>query len=97
MEPIKTIIIDDEKLAREILISFLKNFDDIVIVKECENGFEGTLSADAIGITACLYAYSHLSFTDSPDFAEKCAQQYHLLREFMLEHPEAKAILKAID
>ncbi|OYY80603.1 MAG: antirestriction protein, partial [Methylophilales bacterium 16-45-9] len=23
----------------------------------CENGFEGTLSADALGITACLYAY----------------------------------------
>ena len=63
----------------------------------CENGFKGTLSADAIGITACLYAYSHLSFTDSPDFADKCAQQYHLLRDFMFEHPEAKNILKAID
>src|ERR1035437_5066658 len=28
----------------------------------CENGFEGDLSADALGITACLYAYSHLSY-----------------------------------
>jgi len=71
--------------------------DDTKFSVTSENGFEGTLSADAIGITTCLYAYSHLSFTDSPDFADKCAQQYHLLREFMFEHPEAKSILKAID
>lgn len=71
--------------------------DDTKFSVTCENGFEGTMSADALGVTACLYAYSHLSFTDSPDFAEKCAQQYHLLREFMFEHPEAKIILRAID
>ena len=29
----------------------------------CDNMFEGDLSADALGITACLYAYSHLSFS----------------------------------
>ena len=28
----------------------------------CENGFEGRLSACALGIAACLYAFSHLSF-----------------------------------
>ena len=71
--------------------------DDTKFSVTCENGFLGTMSADALGITACLYAYSHLSFTDSPDFAEKCAQQYHLLREFMFEHPEAESILRAID
>ena len=71
--------------------------DDTKFSVTCENGFKGSMSADALGITACLYAYSHLSFTDSPDFAEKCAQQYHLLREFMFEHPEAKTILRAID
>ena len=62
----------------------------------CENGFEGQLSADALGITACLYAYSHLSFGGG-DFAGKCAEQYHLLREFMLDHAEAAVILAAID
>ena len=31
---------------------------------ECMNGYEGTLSADAFGITVCLYAYSNLSFSD---------------------------------
>jgi hypothetical protein len=71
--------------------------DDTKFSVVSENGFKGTMSADALGITACLYAYSHLSFSDSPDFAEKCAQQYHLLRELMFEHPEVKTILKAID
>lgn len=63
----------------------------------CDNGFEGKLSADALGITACLYAYSHLSFSNNKAFAEICANQYHWLREYMLEHAEASAILSAID
>ncbi len=62
----------------------------------CENGFEGDLSADALGITSCLYAYSHLSFGDG-EFAETCAEQYHLLREYMFEHAEVRGILGAID
>lgn len=40
------------------------------------NGYEGILSADALGITACLYAFSQLSFTASPTFAEVCADQF---------------------
>jgi len=59
----------------------------------CDNGYEGVLSADALGVTACLYAYSHLSFSDASTFAE----HYHWLRDYMLEHPEAEAILGAID
>ncbi len=62
----------------------------------CENGFEGDLSGDALGITACLYAYSHLSFGEG-EFAETCGGQYHLLREYMFEHPEVRGILGAID
>ena len=62
----------------------------------CENGFEGTLSADALGVTACLYAFSHLSFGEGA-FAEACAEQYHLLREYAMDHPEAGVILAAID
>ena len=63
----------------------------------CENGYEGNLSADALGIAACLYAYSHLSFGGDDAFVGTCAQQYHLLRDYMLEHPEARGILGAID
>ncbi len=62
-----------------------------------ENGYEGDLSADALGITACLYAYSHLSFSRNPEFAQTCAQQYHWLREYMVEHAEAGNVLRAID
>ena len=63
----------------------------------CDNGFGGTLSSDALGITACLYAYSHLSFTANPNFADICSNHYQWLRAFMLEHVEASAILAAID
>jgi len=63
----------------------------------CMNGYEGKLSADAFGITVCLYAYSNLSFSSDPEFAEICAEHYHLLREYMFGHPEVKGILRAID
>lgn len=62
----------------------------------CENGFEGKLSADALGITACLYAYSHLSF-GGEGFAEMCANHYHLLREYAFAHSECNLIFRAID
>ena len=62
----------------------------------CENGLEGRLSAEAFGITVCLYAYSQLSFGEGAG-AERCAEQFHLLREHMLERREAGAILAAID
>lgn len=61
-----------------------------------ENGYEGSMSGDALGITACLYAYSHLSFGDGA-FAETCAEHYHLLREFALDHAEVGSIMQAID
>jgi hypothetical protein len=69
--------------------------EDFAVV--CENGFVGTLSAEALGITACLYAYSHLSFSGNEDLAQMCAEHYHLLREFMIDHPEAQKIMRAID
>ena len=47
----------------------------------CENGYKGKLSPDALGITACLYAYSHLSVSSNQNFAEICANHYHWLRE----------------
>jgi hypothetical protein len=63
----------------------------------CDNGFDGTLSANAFGVTVCLYAYSLCSFSPDETFAELCARHYHLLREFAIEHAEARAILAAID
>ena len=63
------------------------------------NGREGEMTADALGITACLYTYSNLSFGDDRTgtgaFAETCAKHYYLLREFMFGHTEVQSILKA--
>ena len=70
--------------------------EDRVFRVACDNMFEGDLSADALGITSCLYAYSHLSFTDGM-FARVSARHYHRLREHMFEHPEVAAILGATD
>lgn len=38
---IRTVIVEDEKLARNLLKSFLQDTDTIELVGECENGFEG--------------------------------------------------------
>lgn len=37
---IKAILIDDEPLARSILVDYLKNFPQITIMQECNDGFE---------------------------------------------------------
>jgi len=58
------------------------------------NGFGQDMSPDAIGITACLFAFSHGSFR-YPD--ETFARHYELLREFSYSHPEAGLISAAID
>lgn len=61
-----------------------------------DNGFKGSMSAEALGVTACLYAYSNLSFGEGR-FGETCADHYHRLREFVMGHAEAWGILAAID
>lgn len=40
-EKLRTIIVEDEELARSLMKSFLKSNDKIEIIGECENGFEG--------------------------------------------------------
>ncbi len=41
MKFMKSIIIEDEELSRELIKNFLKDQPDIQIIRECENGFEG--------------------------------------------------------
>ena len=62
----------------------------------CDNGFDGQMTADALGVTVCLYAYSNLSFGEDA-FADVCAEHFHLLREYAMEHLEVRSILRAID
>jgi two-component system LytT family response regulator len=41
MHTIRTIIIDDEPLARELIQSYLKEYTNFEIIAQCTNGFEG--------------------------------------------------------
>jgi len=75
---------------------YMKPSGDQLYHVTCDNCFEGDLAADALGITSCLYAYSHLSFTGG-GIAREYANHYHRLRAFMAEHPEVRAILVATD
>lgn len=61
-----------------------------------DNGYQGTMTAEALGITASLYAFSNLSFGDGK-FGETCANHYHWLYEFAMLHSEVGAIRAAID
>jgi hypothetical protein len=58
------------------------------------NGYRGRMSADAAGITTCLFAYSHLSFRfrDGP-----FGNHYAWLLDFAADHAEARSILAAVD
>ena len=58
------------------------------------NGYEGTMSADAAGITACLFAFCDLA---SDIDGERFVELFHQLREFALDHAEASEIFRAID
>ncbi len=63
----------------------------------CPNQYTGTLSSDALGIVACLCAYSHLSFRISEQYARTCAEHFHLLRAYALDHAETAEIFGSID
>ena len=60
-----------------------------------DNYSEGEVSAEALGIIACLFAFSNMSFAyrDNDTFGN----QYHKLREWSYRHPEAAMISRAID
>lgn len=40
-DKLKTIIVEDEELARNLMKSFLTEIENIDLIAECENGFEG--------------------------------------------------------
>ena len=71
--------------------------DDHDFDVRCENGFEGTMTADAFGVVCCMYAFSYLSFTANEEIAKVYARSYHVLREFSMDHCEVAAIVAATD
>jgi hypothetical protein len=68
---------------------------DPVELRVHTNGFEGSLSADAAGITVCLFTFSHLSFQQPSE--DVFPRHFYALREFALDHKEAGSIFAAID
>ena len=56
--------------------------------------YRGEVSAEAAGIIATLFAFSHLSFRFESDFL---AQGYERLYGYLDGHPEASEIFQAID
>ncbi|CAN7642788.1 antirestriction protein [Brucella pseudogrignonensis] len=57
-------------------------------------GFHGEVSADAAGIIATLFAFSHLSFLYQSD---QLCDGYSRLYAYAAYHPEAAEIFQAID
>ena len=76
---------------------YIKPDSDQIYKTSCDSYFTGELTADALGIVSCLYAYSHCSFSKDKVFGRLMADHYHWLREYMFEHPEVAAILGATD
>ena len=75
---------------------FMAPREDTIYDISCENGFEGKLSANALGLAATMYAYSHLSFGDDA-LSDLCAMHFHWCRAWACEHPEASSLLACID
>ena len=60
------------------------------------NYYEGDMSADAFGVTACLYAYNAM-FGMGRASDEVFSDAYYALRDYAAEHAEREHILAAID
>ena len=63
-------------------------------IRCASNGFAGVMTAEAAGIVATLFTFSHLSFRFE---SEQLVTGYARLYEYMGDHPEAGEIFQAID
>ena len=62
------------------------------------NGYSGSMTADAAGIVACLFALGELvASVQQPTDRDRLADLYHTLRDFASQHPERQEIMQAID
>ncbi|OCP22443.1 MULTISPECIES: antirestriction protein [unclassified Ensifer] len=57
-------------------------------------GFQGEVSAEAAGIIATMFAFSHLSFQYQSEYL---SEGYGRLYAYSADHPEAAEIFQAID
>jgi hypothetical protein len=59
-----------------------------------DNAYEGSMSPEAAGIVASLYALNYLANMTEED---AMIEAFHALREFAVYHPESREIMGAID
>ncbi|WP_233854150.1 antirestriction protein [Paraburkholderia sp. HD33-4] len=61
------------------------------------NGYEGEVSALAFGMTVTLFVLGSLCWIENEALRERFTDNYHQLRQYVLDQPEAGAVLAAID
>ncbi|HAT3636999.1 TPA: antirestriction protein [Raoultella ornithinolytica] len=64
------------------------------LVSVAGNGYEGTMTAEAFGITLSLFALGQIANTTEDDGD---ILLYHALRDYALDHSESVEIMAAID
>jgi len=84
---------EDENGNRAFFMVPKTDLDHYEIIWE-GNGYEGDMSPEAAGITACLFAFNHVANMTEDDQA---IELFYALRNFAISHPEAEAIFAAID
>lgn len=70
--------------------------EDAVAVSWSDNGFSGTMTPDALGVVASIFALNTM-FVQAPYHAVLYAERLDLLKDYASEHPEAGLIFRAID
>ncbi|MCE0813567.1 antirestriction protein [Buttiauxella sp. S04-F03] len=70
--------------------------DDETLCSLCNplNGNSAEMSSEAAGITVCLLTYSHHACRTEND---AMTEHYYRLRDYALNHPECRAIMRIID
>lgn len=61
------------------------------------NWYDGTMSADAAGITATLVGLNRMAWGTDGAVRDRFVNLFYALREYALDHPEAGEIMRAID
>ncbi len=93
MEKIRTVIIDDEAPAREIIRHYLKELEDIEVIGECSDGFSGlktitSLKPDLVFLDIQMPRLTGIELvevmTEKPEIIFTTAYDHYAIRAFEL-------------
>ena len=78
-----------------------KSADGLFQASWPDNWSDERVSAEALGIVACLWSYSNMAMychhNGLESEAERYSELYHVLRDVAIQHNEARAIFRLID